>query len=45
MIFNRGNLCVAIWEQLMEPVKALGCALHGVKVQETENNYAEYHGG
>lgn len=38
------NLCVAIWEQLEEPVRALGCALHCVKVQETENNYAEYHG-
>lgn len=38
------NLCVAIWEQLEEPIRALGCTLHGVKVQETENNFAEYHG-
>ncbi len=38
------NLCVAIWEQLEAPVKALGVALKTVKVGETENNYAEYHG-
>lgn len=38
------NLAVAIWEQLEAPVRALGCTLHSVKVQETENNYAEYHG-
>ncbi|MBK9175016.1 MAG: 6-carboxytetrahydropterin synthase [Flavobacteriales bacterium] len=38
------NLAIAVWEQLEEPVKALGCALHCVKVQETENNYVEYHG-
>ncbi|MFN3876571.1 MAG: 6-pyruvoyl trahydropterin synthase family protein, partial [Flavobacteriales bacterium] len=38
------NLCVAIWEQLEEPVRGLGCRLHCVKVQETENNHAEYYG-
>lgn len=38
------NLCVAIWQQLEAPIKKLGCVLHGVKVQETENNTAEYHG-
>ncbi|WKZ66065.1 MAG: 6-carboxytetrahydropterin synthase [Flavobacteriales bacterium] len=38
------NLCVAIWEQLEVPVKALGATLRTVKVEETENNYAEYHG-
>lgn len=38
------NLAVAIWEQLEAPVEALGCALHCVKVQETENNCVEYHG-
>ena len=38
------NLAVAIWEQLEAPVRALGCALHCVKVQETENNHVEYHG-
>ncbi|MCB0815841.1 MAG: 6-carboxytetrahydropterin synthase [Flavobacteriales bacterium] len=39
------NLAVAIWEQLESPVKELGCTLHCVKVQETENNYVEYFGG
>ena len=38
------NLAVAIWEQLEAPIKALGVALKTVKVEETENNYVEYHG-
>ncbi|HNR56503.1 MAG TPA: 6-carboxytetrahydropterin synthase [Flavobacteriales bacterium] len=38
------NLAIAIWEQLREPIEALGCSLSCVKVQETENNYVEYHG-
>lgn len=38
------NLAVAIWEQLEAPVKALGVTLKTVKVEETENNYVEYHG-
>ncbi len=38
------NLAIAIWEQLVEPIAALGCSLHCVKVQETENNSVEYHG-
>jgi 6-pyruvoyltetrahydropterin/6-carboxytetrahydropterin synthase len=38
------NLAIAIWEQLEAPIKALGVALKTVKVEETENNYVEYHG-
>jgi 6-pyruvoyltetrahydropterin/6-carboxytetrahydropterin synthase len=38
------NLSIAIWEQLQAPINALGCALHCVKVQETENNSVEYYG-
>ena len=38
------NLAIAIWEQLAEPVAALGCSLHCVKLQETENNHVEYFG-
>ncbi len=38
------NLAVAIWEQLEEPVKALGVNLRTIKLEETENNYVEYHG-
>ncbi len=32
------------WEQLAEPIQALGCSLHCIKLQETENNYVEYFG-
>lgn len=38
------NLAIAIWEQLDAPLRALGASLHCVKVQETENNFVEYHG-
>ncbi len=38
------NLAIAIWNQLKAPVEALGCALHCVKLQETENNHVEYFG-
>ncbi len=38
------NLAVAIWEQLVDPIKALGVDLHCVKLQETENNHVEYYG-
>jgi len=38
------NLAIAIWEQLEEPVKKLGILLHSVKIEETENNFAEYFG-
>ena len=38
------NLAVEIWKQIAAPVKNLGCELHCVKIQETENNYVEYFG-
>lgn len=38
------NMCMAIWKRLEEPVNALGIQLHSVKIQETENNFAEYLG-
>jgi 6-pyruvoyltetrahydropterin/6-carboxytetrahydropterin synthase len=38
------NIAVKIWEQLEEPVKTMGAALHCVKLIETENNYIEYYG-
>ncbi|HEX2617173.1 MAG TPA: 6-carboxytetrahydropterin synthase [Flavobacteriales bacterium] len=38
------NIAIAVWEQLEAPVKGLGCALHGVKLKETENNHVEYFG-
>lgn len=38
------NLAIAFWEQVKEPIEALGCSLHCVKIKETENNQVEYHG-
>jgi 6-pyruvoyltetrahydropterin/6-carboxytetrahydropterin synthase len=38
------NLAMVIWEQIKEPVEALGCQLHCVKLKETENNHVEYFG-
>jgi 6-pyruvoyltetrahydropterin/6-carboxytetrahydropterin synthase len=38
------NIALQIWKQLEKPVKAMGAALHCVKLQETENNFVEYYG-
>ncbi len=38
------NLAINIWNQLNPHIKAIGIELHSVKIQETENNYAEYFG-
>ena len=38
------NLAVEIWKQIEAPINKLGCELHCVKIQETENNYVEYFG-
>jgi len=38
------NLAVAIWGELLEPVRMLGARLHCVKIEETENNSVEYYG-
>lgn len=38
------NLAIAIWEQIEEPIKAMGIELHCIKLEETENNYVEYYG-
>ena len=37
-------LLIEIWNQIEEPINATGCKLHGIKLYETENNYAEYYG-
>ncbi len=36
------NVAKAIWEQLEPHIK--GCRLHGIRLYETENIYAEYFG-
>jgi 6-pyruvoyltetrahydropterin/6-carboxytetrahydropterin synthase len=38
------NLAISIWQELEEEIRGLGAALHCVRVEETENNMAEYFG-
>ena len=38
------NLAIAIWNELDDRITKLGCHLHCVKIEETENNYFEYYG-
>lgn len=38
------NLAIAIWNQIQPEIAKMGCTLHCVKLQETENNYVEYYG-
>jgi 6-pyruvoyltetrahydropterin/6-carboxytetrahydropterin synthase len=38
------NLAIAIWEQLSGPISGIGCALHRIRLKETENNEVEYYG-
>jgi 6-pyruvoyltetrahydropterin/6-carboxytetrahydropterin synthase len=38
------NLAIAIWRVLEQPVKDLGIELHCIKIDETENNSAEFYG-
>jgi 6-pyruvoyltetrahydropterin/6-carboxytetrahydropterin synthase len=37
-------LAAAIWDELDNPIREQGCALHSVKLFETENNFVEYFG-
>lgn len=37
-------LAIEIWKQLYKPIKAIGVELHCIKIEETENNSAEYFG-
>ncbi|HTB31091.1 MAG TPA: 6-carboxytetrahydropterin synthase [Bacteroidia bacterium] len=38
------NVTIAFWKILEKAVAEMGCKLHSVKLQETENNYVEYFG-
>jgi 6-pyruvoyltetrahydropterin/6-carboxytetrahydropterin synthase len=38
------NLAIKIWQQLKPYIDAEGCALHSVRLFETENNFVEYFG-
>jgi 6-pyruvoyltetrahydropterin/6-carboxytetrahydropterin synthase len=37
-------LAIAIWDQLIKPIRDLGADLHKVRLEETENNFVEYFG-
>ena len=37
-------LAIEIWKRLLPEIENLGCALHCIKLFETENNYVEYFG-
>lgn len=43
-IASTENLAIAIWEVIAPKIGNKGATLHCVKVQETENNWAEYYG-
>lgn len=43
-IMSTENLARAIWEELSPHIKLIGCELHKIKLEETENNYVEYYG-
>ncbi len=38
------NLSVFIWNLINKKIKRTGAQLHCIKIQETENNFAEYYG-
>ena len=38
-------LIIEIWNQLEKPIQEYNCALHKLRLYETENNYADYFGG
>lgn len=38
------NLAIAIWNEIVADIEALGCKLHSIKIAETENNVVEYKG-
>ena len=38
------NIAIGIWNEISEPIAALGAALHCIKLYETENNFVEYFG-
>ena len=43
-IASTENLAISIWEELEKPIQELGCILHCIKIEETENNFVEYFG-
>jgi 6-pyruvoyltetrahydropterin/6-carboxytetrahydropterin synthase len=44
MLASTENLAIGIWNELNEDIRSQGALLHSVKLEETENNSAEYFG-
>ncbi len=44
MMPSTENFAITIWNELMPHLKAAGCALHCIKLRETENLFVEYYG-
>jgi 6-pyruvoyltetrahydropterin/6-carboxytetrahydropterin synthase len=38
------NLAISIWEELEGEIAGIGATLHCIRIEETENNMAEYFG-
>ncbi len=38
------NLAIGIWNELFPEIRKLGAELHRIRLEETENNFAEYYG-
>ena len=43
-IASTENLCIAIWNELKEPIRKIGAKLYKIKICEPEHNYIEYFG-
>ncbi|HOE58514.1 MAG TPA: 6-carboxytetrahydropterin synthase [Bacteroidales bacterium] len=37
-------IAIAFWEQLKQPILAIGAQLYKIRLEETENNFVEYFG-
>lgn len=38
------SLAIAIWNEIVDPIREMGAELHSIKISETENNFVEYYG-
>ncbi len=43
-IASTENMAIGIWDELEQPIRALGVQLHCIKLCETENNFVEFFG-
>lgn len=38
------NIAIKFWERLEQPIQEIGGKLYSIRIEETENNFAEYFG-